>query len=667
MIIKKIILNNFRQYEGKQAVEFSTDLENNVTVILGQNTSGKTTLIQAFSWCLYEKTNFKRRSEILNSDVLRALPINGSEVAYVEVELVHSDQLYTIRRSQRFEKKSVNGNPKVETSRFDVSFKQPDGQTQIVPHSDREDTINKILPEQLSDYFFFAGEHIDKIDKTKNVKEAVRALMGLEVIAKSKDHFDPNSQSSVISKLENSLDLKATEDGSRMLIELDETKKNLAVLNERKEYLESESGKLREDIEVKNRLILANQGAKHKQEERATLEREIQRLESQLVDAEKTHLNNFMRGHFKFFAKPLYEKALKVIADTRAEGEGIPEMHAPSIDYIIERGRCICGNDLDRNQRAIDSLNEERRLLPPAYLGTTIRKYREKCEDFNNDSDDYADTITDSYKAIRNIIRALDEKKERLKDISKDISSGDINVRKIEEERREINESLSRNLNQLSKLSEKIGELKRDIENLNGKISGLAAGNEKNQKISLAIAYANSIYEHFKSSYDVAVEEVKSGLNNSIEKLFAEMFHGKRRVVINDDYTITLKVDSGGGEYELDTSMGLDAVKNFAFVTGLVELARQKAQKREEIGGEMLDASTEPYPIVMDAPFSNTDDEHISNISRVISRIAEQVIFIIMKKDWAIAEKEIGIKVGKIYEIKKNSETNSTIVQGGVS
>lgn len=667
MIIKKIILNNFRQYEGEQIVEFSTNPENNVTVILGQNTSGKTTLIQAFSWCLYEKTNFKRRSEILNSDVLRVLPINGSEVAYVEVELVHSGQLYTIRRSQRFEKKSASVNPKVEASKFDVSFKQPDGQTQIVPHLDREDTINKILPEQLSDYFFFAGEHIDKIDKTKNVKEAVRALMGLEVIAKSKDHFDPNLQSSVISKLENSLDLKATEDGSRMLIELDEAKENLAELSERKKYLESENEKLREDIEIKNKLILNNQEAKHKQEERATLEREIQRLEGQLGDAEKTHLNNFMRGHFKFFAKPLYEKALKVIADINAEGEGIPEMHAVSIDYIIKRGKCICGDGLDRNQRAIDSLNKERSLLPPAHLGTVIRKYREKCEDFNNDSDDYADTIVDSHKAIRNIVRTLDEKKERLKVISKDISSGDINVRKIEEERREMDESLNRNFTQIGKLNEKIGEFKRDVENLNSKIAGLAAGNEKNQKISLALKYAYAIYEHFKSSYDVAVEEVKVDLNNSIEKLFAEMFHGKRKVVINDDYTITLKVDNGSGEYELDTSMGLDAVKNFAFVTGLVELARQKAQKREEIDGEMLDAATEPYPIVMDAPFSNTDDEHISNISRVIPRIAEQVIFIIMKKDWDVAEKEIGNKVGKIYEIKKNSETNSTIVQGGVS
>lgn len=53
MIIKSIALNNFRQYKGAQApILFSTDKEKNVTVILGVNTSGKTTLIQAFEWCL---------------------------------------------------------------------------------------------------------------------------------------------------------------------------------------------------------------------------------------------------------------------------------------------------------------------------------------------------------------------------------------------------------------------------------------------------------------------------------------------------------------------------------------------------------------------------------------------------------------------------------------
>ena len=45
MLIRKIELDNFRQFIGHQEIEFSTDKLHNVTVLIGKNTSGKTTLI----------------------------------------------------------------------------------------------------------------------------------------------------------------------------------------------------------------------------------------------------------------------------------------------------------------------------------------------------------------------------------------------------------------------------------------------------------------------------------------------------------------------------------------------------------------------------------------------------------------------------------------------
>ena len=44
MLIKKLVLNNFRQFKGKQELSFSCDPEKNVTILLGDNTFGKTTI-----------------------------------------------------------------------------------------------------------------------------------------------------------------------------------------------------------------------------------------------------------------------------------------------------------------------------------------------------------------------------------------------------------------------------------------------------------------------------------------------------------------------------------------------------------------------------------------------------------------------------------------------
>ena len=62
MIIHKLEMYNFRQYIDLQEISFSTDPERNVTVLIGVNTSGKTTIIRAFEWCLYGKTVSRTQS-----------------------------------------------------------------------------------------------------------------------------------------------------------------------------------------------------------------------------------------------------------------------------------------------------------------------------------------------------------------------------------------------------------------------------------------------------------------------------------------------------------------------------------------------------------------------------------------------------------------------------
>ena len=52
MLIHSISMHDFRQFKGTQTLSFSCDKEKNVTVLLGDNTFGKTTILQAFNWCL---------------------------------------------------------------------------------------------------------------------------------------------------------------------------------------------------------------------------------------------------------------------------------------------------------------------------------------------------------------------------------------------------------------------------------------------------------------------------------------------------------------------------------------------------------------------------------------------------------------------------------------
>lgn len=57
MIIKKMKLQNFRQYIDDE-IKFAVDGDKNVTVIMGDNGTGKTTLATAFSMGLIWEDQF---------------------------------------------------------------------------------------------------------------------------------------------------------------------------------------------------------------------------------------------------------------------------------------------------------------------------------------------------------------------------------------------------------------------------------------------------------------------------------------------------------------------------------------------------------------------------------------------------------------------------------
>ena len=76
MQIQKIKLRNFRNFK-KCDIEFSCDKDKNFTIILGQNTFGKTTLVKAFIWCLYRVNLFDNKILVRTQTPEMFLVTNG--------------------------------------------------------------------------------------------------------------------------------------------------------------------------------------------------------------------------------------------------------------------------------------------------------------------------------------------------------------------------------------------------------------------------------------------------------------------------------------------------------------------------------------------------------------------------------------------------------------
>ena len=81
---------------------------------------------------------------------------------------------------------------KNETPVLKIEYKEDNGEMQQLSQYSCLSQLNKILPQALSRYFFFDGEHISDINNKKDVVSAVRGLMGLDVISAAVDDLNPS-------------------------------------------------------------------------------------------------------------------------------------------------------------------------------------------------------------------------------------------------------------------------------------------------------------------------------------------------------------------------------------------------------------------------------------------------------------------------------------------
>ena len=197
MLLKSLHMKNFRQFID-ETIAFSDDLDRNVTIIMGDNGSGKTTIAQAFSWCLYCSTDFNDNI-LINRKVANEMAVGSDEKVKTELVLQHGGIDYTVTTVQVY-RKEFNGKVKPFNPSQSIRYKRADGQQEFIKDSLKvQGLIRKILPKDLSRYFFFDGERINLMSKevqngnSKTFMTAVRGLLGLGAFEAAIAHLKPTS------------------------------------------------------------------------------------------------------------------------------------------------------------------------------------------------------------------------------------------------------------------------------------------------------------------------------------------------------------------------------------------------------------------------------------------------------------------------------------------
>ena len=645
MLIKKLELENFRQYIGSQTIEFSIDREKNVTVLIGVNTSGKTTLVRAFEWVLYGTNEFDDKN-LLNKNVAENMQVGETKAVKGALTIEHDSGTgepitYVIERKQIYT--CTGTSVRANVSEAKLSYFQPDGQTKTILNTDFYTNVERILPRRLASYFFFGGERVGNIATKSDIEESVQGLMGLDVLKNAMSHLK-----TVINKLKKSLDFsgdsRAIESQNKLngaLARKQECENELNTVTEQLEYYQSEKEKYAA-------LLRANEETAAAQKRREQLDNIIKSLEDRISRDKKDLVSAFSRNSFAFFSLPILKKTVEMLNSSEDETESVPEMTAASIDYILKRGVCICGTCISEGSAAEKHLLCEKAKQPPESIGSLVRRYREQAMDYISSSDNYYEAIESRIATLRSDQRELGLRIDERASLDESLK-GAKDVATLEQQYQIAEQRVKEFDKRRESLLETIGSCKRDISNYEKALETLTKANQKNARISLNIDYAQAVLDWVSEAYYSREGIVRGRLEEKVNANFAMMYHGSRTVTIDDKYRVKYI------DVTTEESDGLKAVKSFAFVSGLVDLAKEALNSDSS-----KEANTTPqyYPLVMDAPFSNVDEIHIKNISAILSRSAEQVIIAVMQKDWEPAAEIMAPLVGKSYRIEKDHDAD---------
>ena len=660
MLLKSLKLKDFRQFKGEQSISFSTDPDHNVTVILGANGSGKTTLAQAFTWCLYGDTDFSDKAVLCKATLIGMRP-NSEETVRVELVLEHNDREYLCIREQKYSK-DPTGKIKSFNPVFKIAFKGKDGQREYVPDLETELRMKEILPKELSRYFFFDGERIGNMSKeisrgkSSEFAQAVRSLLGLNAFQAALAHLNGKSKASVIKLYNDSYDARSDSKIAQYSRDIEKLESQIASAEERLSAIDGEEAIANEQKAELENEIRANSESELLARERDQRVGEIAKLKSNKASSEDSVLRAFSGKAHSYFAKKMISDALLQLSQADKIDKGIPDIRDKTIDYLIKRGKCICGADISIGNDAYTHLNDLLAFIPPHSIGTSIGQFVRECELRTVNAETLFDDISTSYSYVRTFetqyaelqtqVEQIDSKLENLKNVGElqaRLSTYRRALQKLAEERRT--------------LTERLGGLKRDKERCETERNELSLKDSNNRRIEVYKAYAQYMFDTLNQLYAEKEQETREQLEKTVNEIFKSIYNGGFSLSIDDKYNIQIIVNEFEGvDSDVETSTAQSISVIFAFIAGVIKMARQS----QNPDNEML--VSEPYPLVMDAPLSAFDKTRIRTVCDALPSVAEQVIIFIKDTDGEIAETYLGSKVGSRYEFDKVNEFETNLV-----
>ena len=635
IVLESLVMDNWRGYLGQHTIEFSTDKERSVTTIIAENQTGKSGILEAIHWVLYDEipVSASDTDNLINDFAEKLNPAASTEVI---LKLINKDE-------ERYE---ITRKKKSEISDSEIFIKKwSDTSKTYESHlCDPESFIEQnILFKNLREIFLFRGEDLMESFKNQDstkLKNAVNNTSGVTFQMHAKTALDY-----FIEKVEQEISKISSQDTrhKRDWDKYEKLESNYLKIKKIYEDYKSLVEKLKKDEAKLIKKIGKDAEADVEEASKKLLEiKPLIKDKGTHIETKKNQIRSLIKQYsFNCFTSQALKQFTEIEDDDQTEDlqffKGLFHPHRKTdINEILKKGVCICGRPLNEGDGHYESVaeimseaNSEEEVQARENISILANTNEEILRDFHNSYN----TKLGDLNILQGDYERMVDKRDDYQDVLDQSNHDDPEKKQLKTKLKDIQKQITDNEYERDDANISMGVAKRLMDEKKpkkAKTSGNSETKELDETMKAAVDMATILGEHSNE----AEKETKDKLSEVLN-YYAKEFSTTGSVFGFEDDSYVPKLMSPATKVESGLSSGGKRMKALFFGTSLVETVLSRIDDDVPFiePGAM-------FPFICDAPFSDLDGCNEDSAAEMVASLKCQKIILVHPKAYTDGVKE---------------------------
>lgn len=650
MRISKLKLFNYRQFRESE-INFHNEDTGDLNILIGENGTGKTNILNAINWCLYdEEPHLAKESDQL--PIVNLETIARSEEGQ-KIEVIVEVHTESNGMSYRFRRKASYTAYRNDIIHQQTIFKLHDiggvNGTKTYTGEDAKNYLNKIFPKRIREFFFFDGERLDKYFRestAQNVRHAVFRLSKLNLLENELERKLDN----LISTLEEKAG-KLNPEIENIHQKREKEKESLAEIEKMISNAKEQADIAKNKIKDYDEKLAGLPDVEELDNERKKLEETREKKEE--ICEEKTFEKNrrLVICSKAVYLFPAIERAIQVIEEKEANNEIPPTVDLDLLQQILDDNLCkICGQVLDKNgsQRVQEMVNK---IGLSSAVSHQLSFMKAPLIQLKNDANKLKEYIQKTTREIKSYQTDIDDLTQKIVDIKNKLSTYDKKeIRNWHREREKLGKSYDRLQQDIGVNQEEMIRVKKELAQSEKEFYKEVEKEDKAKNIKLQSDFCKKALEIVQKTRKDIMKTTRQEIEKETENIFFALTwkHDTfKEVKIKPNYDISL-IHSMDYDCLGSLSAGERELLAISFFLAIHRISEFRP------------------PILIDTPVARISGKHRVNFGKTLAKVShrKQVVLLFTPSEYSkeIA-KTMDQEASNRYLLNLSSDEKISIVE----